>query len=381
MHLPAATAVSLLVPGSAEPAPTFVPGPAPGTFTLDTELPLEPLECRLLVKWPQLEVQTADPYTFGLLLADDDLWLFGEGRHSHLWKVLGAHRLSLHGIAGTRFAVWAPNASSVAVVGDFNVWDPIAHPMRARVNSGVWELFVPLAAPGDAYKFAIRDAHGQMLDWRADPFARRAEHPPRTGSVIVAEPDAPVALRPLAGPANRRDQPISIYEVHPGSWRRMAAPGRPEGRMPTWDELAATLVPYVRDLGFTHLELMPQAEYPFDGSWGYQPVSLYAPTARHGDAQGLRRFINACHEAGLAVILDWVSGHFPTDAHGLGRFDGSPLYEYADPREGFHQDWNTLIYNYRRPEVRNFLLANARYWVEEFGIDGLRVDAVSSMLF
>ncbi len=325
-----------------------------------------------------------DPYRFGLLLSDLDIWLLSEGTHLRPYEVLGAHSCQIQDVAGTRFAVWAPHASRVAVVGDFNFWDGRRHPMRRRREWGVWELFLPGVQEGARYKFEIRDAAGQLLPLRADPYARQAELRPATASIV-----APLLPR-LAGDerwrlASRMDAPVSIYEVHPGSWRRKPGQGHDGDAAPSqwlsWDELGDALIPYACDLGFTHLELMPVSEHPFDGSWGYQPLGLYAPTARFGTPEAFARFVARCHEAGLGVLLDWVPAHFPDDAHGLGRFDGTALYEYADPREGFHKDWNTLIYNFSRHEVRNFLIGNGLYWMERFGVDGLRVDAVSSMLY
>jgi 1,4-alpha-glucan branching enzyme len=306
-----------------------------------------------------------------------DVWLLGEGTHRRPFEVLGAHPRSMDGVPGTAFAVWAPNAIRVSVVGDFNHWDGRRHPMRLRRECGVWELFLPGVGLGAAYKFELLDRDGQLLPQKADPYARAAEMRPATASIVAP---LPPVLPPAPGrqAANALDAPVSIYEVHLGSWRRKPEEGN---RWLSWDELADELLPYAQDMGFTHLELLPISEHPFDGSWGYQTLGLYAPTARFGPPQGLQRFIERAHAAGLGVILDWVPAHFPTDTHGLSRFDGTALFEYADPREGFHNDWNTLIYNFGRSEVRNFLVGNALYWVERFGVDGLRVDAVASMLY
>ncbi len=290
---------------------------------------------------------------------------------------MGAQLSTMDDVAGTRFAVWAPNAARVSVVGDFNHWDGRRHPMRLRRECGVWEIFLPGVAEGVRYKYEIRTADGQVLPQRADPFALRAELRPATASIVAQLPPA-VAPDMQRRSANALDAPMSIYEVHLGSWRRKT---EEHDRWLTWDELADTLVPYALDMGFTHLELLPVSEHPFDGSWGYQPISLYAPTARFGPPEGFSRFMARCHASGLGVLLDWVPAHFPSDAHGLANFDGTHLYEYADPREGFHNDWNTLIYNLGRTEVRNFLVGNALYWLERFGVDGLRVDAVASMLY
>jgi len=333
---------------------------------------------QLHVRWADDSVSVLeDPYRFGPVLGDLDLWLLAEGTHLRPFEVLGAQLSTMDGVAGTRFAVWAPNASRVSVVGDFNHWDGRRHPMRLRRECGVWEIFLPGLAEGANYKFEVRSGSGQVLPQRADPFALRAELRPSTASVVAHLP--PVVAPDLQRrAANALDAPMSIYEVHLGSWRRKTEEGN---RWLTWDELADTLVPYAADMGFTHLELLPISEHPFDGSWGYQPIGVYAPTARFGPPEGFGRFVERCHLAGIGVLLDWVPAHFPTDAHGLANFDGTHLYEYADPREGFHNDWNTLIYNLGRTEVRNFLVGNALYWLERFGVDGLRVDAVASMLY
>jgi 1,4-alpha-glucan branching enzyme len=320
-----------------------------------------------------------DPFRFGPVLGEMDEYLLGEGTHKRLWQVLGAHERDHEGVRGTHFAVWAPNAERVSVVGDFNVWDGRRHPMRRRGPTGVWETFIPGLGEGAAYKYEIRGPGGQLLPLKADPVGFGSEHPPANASVVRSlGPDDWTDGDWMAarGAAQNIDAPISVYEVHLGSWRR--APGN---RMLSYLELAEQLVDYVSDMGFTHIELMPISEFPFDGSWGYQPVGLYAPTIRHGTPPEFRAFIDAAHARGLGVLLDWVPGHFPTDAHGLGRFDGTALYEHQDPREGFHQDWNTLIYNYGRTEVVNYLVSNALYWLEEFHMDGLRVDAVASMLY
>ncbi|MEM1049090.1 MAG: 1,4-alpha-glucan branching protein GlgB [Pseudomonadota bacterium] len=322
-----------------------------------------------------------DPYRFGPLIGELDEHLISEGGHLDLWHVLGARILHHEGVDGVGFAVWAPGASRVSVVGPFNHWDGRRHPMRPRGTTGVWELFLPGLTDGVAYKYEIRAADGTVLPQKADPVGIGAEHPPATASLV----------RKLGqrnwrdgdwmesrATAHQVDAPISIYEVHLASWRLRAA----EGNRPlSYWELADELVDYVSEMGFTHIELLPISEYPFDGSWGYQPVGLYAPTIRHGTAEEFRHFVDRCHQAGIGVILDWVPGHFPADAHGLARFDGTALYEHEDPREGFHQDWNTLIYNYGRREVQNYLVANALYWLKEYHLDGLRVDAVASMLY
>ncbi|APX13504.1 1,4-alpha-glucan branching protein GlgB [Tateyamaria omphalii] len=319
-----------------------------------------------------------DPYRFGPILSDLDQHLISEGTHRQLWQALGAHVMELDGVAGTHFAVWAPNAVRVSVVGDFNIWDGRRHPMRRVGETGVWEIFLPGIAEGDLYKYEIAPQDGAPF-LKADPLAFGAQHPPETSSVVrdisgYGWDDAEwMAQR---GAVQSRDKPISIYEVHLGSWRHT-----PDGRRLSYRELATELVEYAKWMGFTHLEFLPISEFPFDGSWGYQPLGLYAPTIRFGPPHEFRDLVEAAHKAGLGVILDWVPGHFPSDAHGLAEFDGTHLYEHADPREGFHQDWNTLIYNYGRREVKNHLTANALYWFKEYHIDGLRVDAVASMLY
>ena len=334
---------------------------------------------RLRITWPGGAVQeTEDPYAFPSLLGGLDLHLLGEGTHLDLAEALGAHVMSHEGVSGVRFAVWAPTARRVSVVGDFNGWDGRRHPMRLHHGPGVWDLFIPRIVPGTRYKYEIVAADGTLLPHKADPVARATEAPPRTASV-VADP-APFHWTDADWMENRAarqaaDAPISIYELHPGSWMHV------DGRPPTWEELADRLIPYVSELGFTHIELLPIMEYPFGGSWGYQPLGLFAPTARYGSPADFARFVDRCHGAGIGVILDWVPAHFPNDAHGLARFDGSALYEHADPREGFHQDWNTLIYNLGRTEVSAFLIASALEWVRRYHVDGLRVDAVASMLY
>lgn len=346
-----------------------------------------PTTYRLRVTWADGSESIAhDPYQFAPLLTDLDLWLFNEGTHLRPYEMLGAEPLQIEGVAGTRFSVWAPNASRVSVVGNFNFWDGRRHPMRLRAPSGVWELFLPDVACGALYKFEIRSREGQLLPARADPYARRSELRPATASIVADLPPR-VAGASQWREANSLKAPMSIYEVHLGSWRRKLVKAidrgtdAEHGQWLNWDELAETLIPYAQQMDFTHLELLPIQEHPFDGSWGYQPIGLYSPTSRFGDPEGLTRFISACHARDLGVLLDWVPAHFPNDVHGLAQFDGTPLYEYADPREGFHRDWNTLIYNFARPQVRSFLQGNSLYWLERFGVDGLRVDAVSSMLY
>ncbi|MDE2275519.1 MAG: 1,4-alpha-glucan branching protein GlgB [Burkholderiales bacterium] len=373
--LPGAVGVQVVAGAQAWPLAMQQPE---GLFEGPVRLPAHAPHYQLRVRWSGgTESLIEDPYRFGPLLGELDAWLLGEGSHLRPFEILGAVPRDMDGVAGTGFAVWAPNASRVSVVGDFNFWDGRRHPMRLRRECGVWELFLPGVGHGARYKFELLDRDGRLLPQKADPYARRAELRPATASIVA---DLPATVPPSSerAAANALDAPITVYEVHLGSWRRKPEEGN---RWLDWDELAATLVPYAQDMGFTHLELLPVSEHPFDGSWGYQTLGLFAPTARYGDPAGLRRFVARAHEAGVGVILDWVPAHFPTDAWGLAQFDGTHLYEYADPREGFHNDWNTLIYNFGRTEVRNFLVGNALYWLERFGVDGLRVDAVASMLY
>ena len=322
-----------------------------------------------------------DPYSFPPTLGELDSHLAAEGRHERLWERLGAHPVHYRGNYGTSFAVWAPTARSAAVVGDFNSWDGRLHPMRAIGSTGIWELFVPEIGPGTRYKYEIRPRGGGPRLLKADPLAFQTEPPPQTASVVHdlhryqwRDGDF-LRKRSTSDPLR---QPMSIYEAHVGSWRRVVEEG---GRMLTWREAGAQLADYVADLGFTHVELLPVAEHPFGGSWGYQVTGYFAPTARHGYPDEFREFVDALHARGIGVILDWVPAHFPTDPHALARFDGTALYEHEDPRQGAHPDWGTLVFNYGRNEVRNFLLASALFWFDEYHVDGLRVDAVASMLY
>jgi 1,4-alpha-glucan branching enzyme len=336
---------------------------------------------RFRAEMPAGPFEFEDAYRFPPVLGELDVHLLAEGSHLKSYDRLGAHRRQLAGVWGTAFAVWAPSASRVSVVGEFCAWDGRRLPMRYRHECGVWELFVPSVGEGALYKYEIKGLQGELLPLKSDPYAFQAERPPHTASIVhdLAErswSDGQWMAR-RAG-AVGRDAPISIYEVHLGSWRRAPEEG---SRYLSYDELADRLVPYAREMGFSHLELLPVTEHPFDGSWGYQPIGLYAPTSRHGTPEGFARFVERCHQAGLGLLMDWVPGHFPTDPHGLGFFDGTHLYEHADPRQGFHQDWQTFIYNFGRREVRNFLLGNALFWLEHYHVDGLRVDAVASMLY
>jgi 1,4-alpha-glucan branching enzyme len=352
-----------------------------GVFAGSIELRRPTVPYRLSVRYRNGETLTKyDPFYFKPSLQDLDLHLFGEGNHHSIYRVLGAHPQVHEGVSGTRFAVWAPNARRVSVVGDFNLWDGRRHPLQARGAAGVWELFVPDIAVGMLYKFEILTQQGHVL-LKSDPYGLQMQLRPDNASIVATLDDYQwndqqwIAQRERWNPFTA---PISVYEVHPGSWRRSWH------RKPAfldWDELADQLIPYVAELGYTHIELIGVAEHPFDGSWGYQVLGHFAPTARQGSPHQLRRFIDRCHQAGIGVFMDWVPAHFPRDAHGLVEFDGTHLYEHADPRLGEHRDWGTKIFNYGRHEVRNFLVANALFWIEQFHIDGLRVDAVASMLY
>lgn len=310
-------------------------------------------------------------------LSEFDLHLFAEGRHWHIYNVLGAHPLRVSGKEGVRFAVWAPNARSVSVIGDFNGWSSAQHVMRANESSGVWSLFIPGVRPGAIYKFAISTARGEII--KTDPYGQAFEHRPSNAAVVTERGRYPWSDGDWLDKRSRFDwqhRPICIYEVHPGSWRHHGS-----GRWLTYRELADQLVPYVLETGFTHIELLPITEHPLDESWGYQTTGYYAPTSRYGSPDDLRYLIDQCHQNNIGVILDWVPGHFPDDDYALARFDGTALYEHEDPRRGRHQDWGTLIYNYGRHEVRNFLIGSALFWLDAFHLDGLRVDAVASMLY
>ena len=322
-----------------------------------------------------------DPYRFPPILGDLDLHLLGEGSHLHLYRCLGAHVCCLDDVPGVSFAVWAPNARHVSVIGDFNGWDGRVHAMRRRYGSGVWEIFLPGVAEGALYKYEIKGPDGRLLPAKSDPYGFAAELPPKTASQVYDlksyswDDGAWMARRKAAA---ARNAPVSIYEVHLGSWRRRPEEGN---RSLTYRELAVELGAYAQEMGFTHIELLPIHEHPFTGSWGYQPIGLYAPTSRFGSPDDFRWFVDHLHSLGIGIIIDWVAGHFPTDAHGLLQFDGTHLYEHADPRQGIHKDWNTAIFNYARNEVANYLCSNALFWLDEYHIDGLRVDAVASMLY
>ena len=313
-------------------------------------------------------------------ISDYDLYLFGEGNHTRIYDKLGAHLVTSDGRSGVEFAVWAPNATDVSVVGDFNGWDAAANPLRCLGAGGVWEGFVTGAAEGQRYKFHLRTRSGVSM-LKADPYGFAFERPPSSAS-IVCDPrhewEDGRWMRDREAQASWLRRPMAVYEVHLGSWARVP---EESNRFLTYAELAARLIPYIKEMGYTHIELMPVMEHPFTGSWGYQVTGFYAPTSRFGTPAQFKAFVDVCHQEDIGVILDWVPGHFPKDAHALARFDGTALYEHQDPRQGEHRDWGTLIFNYGRNEVRNFLLANALYWLEEYHADGLRVDAVASMLY
>jgi 1,4-alpha-glucan branching enzyme len=332
-----------------------------------------------VIRWDGSAFTERDPYRYGTLMSDVDLHLWGEGQHWRIYETLGAHLRNVGGVEGCYFAVWAPNAQRVSVVGDFNGWDGRVNPMRKLSGSGVWELFLPGVGEGAHYKFEIRTFGGHLL-LKADPFAFFSQWGKETSSLVFnlnryKWNDAEWMERRRSTDCQKA--PISIYEVHLGSWRWNAE----AGRQLSYLELADRLIPYARDMGYTHIEVLPVAEHPFGGSWGYQVTNYYAPTSRFGNPDEFRQFVDRCHESGIGVIMDWVPAHFPKDPHALAEFDGTDLYEHADPRQGEHQDWGTLIFNFGRNEVRNFLIANACFWLDKYHIDGLRVDAVASMLY
>jgi 1,4-alpha-glucan branching enzyme len=331
---------------------------------------------RVRARYGECQLELEDAYRFPPILSDVDLYLLGEGTHMHLYEKLGAHPMTIEEVPGAAFAVFAPSAKRVSVVGDFNLWDGRRHAMRVRGN-GFWEIFVPGVRPGEKYKYEIIGPDGRMLPLKSDPIAFTAELRPKTASIVV-DMSAVKRPGPLRPGINGSSAPISIYEVHLGSWRRRPREG---GRWLSYRELAEELPGYAHDMGFTHIEFLPVAEHPFDGSWGYQPTGLFAPTSRFGAPADFAALVDACHRAGLAVILDWVPGHFPDDPHGLSQFDGTALYEHLNPKQGRHLDWNTLIYNYGRTEIANYLLTSGLFWLDRYGVDGLRVDAVASMLY
>jgi 1,4-alpha-glucan branching enzyme len=374
---PQATAVSLLDADGEVLAPMERVHPS-GIFA--GSLPGQKRRYLLRIEEGRRRRECEDPYRFPSPLGELDLHLIGEGTHQRLYDKLGAHEQVLLGVQGVHFAVWAPNALRVSVIGDFNSWDGRRTVMRFHPSVGVWDIFVPGIGAGTLYKFELLDAMGRLLPLKSDPFAFQNEAPPGNASIVFTSDYDWSDSAWMAGQrdAMALDAPQSIYEVHPGSWRRRV---EDNDRALNYAELADELVDYVCEMGFTHIEFLPLTEHPFEGSWGYQPIGLFAPTERFGDPDGLRGLVDRCHEAGLGVIMDWVAAHFPRDEHGLGGFDGTALYEHGDPRRGEHPDWGTLVFNYGRGEVMNYLVTNALYWADEFHFDGLRVDAVASMLY
>ena len=382
---PDAAEASLLLEGANEPIHAVKLRPE-GLFTValpeSMQSPPAPSSYRLRIRSNYGEtVEPHDTYAFPYLLSEFDLHLMGEGRHYDTYEKLGAHVKTLEGVRGVHFAVWAPSARRVSVVGDFNRWDGRVNPMRARGSSGVWELFVPELPEGAIYKYELIGPTGAMLPLKADPYAFRSELRPNTGSVVAdlstyEWSDGEWMVN--RAQKNWHESSISVYEVHLGSWRRVPTE---DDRWLTYRELGDQLIPYVKDLGYTHIELLPIMEHPFDGSWGYQTIGYFAATSRFGKPTDFMEFVDRCHRAGIGVILDWTPAHFPRDAHGLAQFDGTHLFEHADPRQGTHPDWGTLVYNYGRNEVQNFLISNALFWLDKYHIDGLRVDAVASMLY
>jgi 1,4-alpha-glucan branching enzyme len=376
---PGADAVTVIDLASGEPVAElekldpagFYAGPISGRRT--------PFVYRLRFRVGEATWDAEDPYRFPPILGSLDVYLMAEGSHRRIFERLGAHPMTLEGVEGVAFAVWAPNARRCSIVGDFNQWDGRRHPMRKRIEVGCWEIFIPGVGKGTRYKFELLPKGGGPPSLKADPVGFAHEIPPATASIVSGLPAREWGDGKWMAERRGRQAttaPISIYEVHLGSWRR-----GDDNRTLNYDDLAGRMIPYVKEMGFTHIECMPVSEHPFTGSWGYQPIGLFAPTSRFGPPEGFARFVDRCHQAEIGVIIDWVPAHFPNDLHGLVRFDGTALYEHEDPRLGFHQDWNTLIYNFGRTEVRNFLVANALYWLEYFHIDGLRVDAVASMLY
>ena len=376
--LPAADTVTVVSGGAEVPMTRRHPaGVFEAAMPAITEIP----DYRLRVAYrDRTVVELDDPYRYGRVISDYDLYLFGEGNHTRIYDRLGAHLLKVGTADGVHFAVWAPNATRASVVGDFNGWDGRVHQMRLLGASGVWEIYIPGVHSGQRYKFELRSPHGQVMQ-KIDPFAFACEVPPLSASV-VCRPDYDWGdsdwMSSRTGKEWWLHEPMAVYEVHLGSWARIPEEG---DRYLTYRELADRLIPYVTTMGYTHIELLPVMEHPYSGSWGYQVTGFYAPTSRFGPPQDFKYFVDACHRSGIGVILDWVPGHFPKDAHALARFDGTALFEHADPRQGEHRDWGTLIFNYGRNEVRNFLLANALFWLHEYHVDGLRVDAVASMLY
>lgn len=385
--LPAAISVELLEGHNHKVVANLIQLDSAGLFEGEIPEIHHPFYYRLRIQYANHSMDIDDPYAFPSLLREEDLYLFCEGSNEKTYQWMGAHPHTVNHITGMSFVLWAPEALRVSVVGDFNCWNGCSHLMRNHPGAGVWEIFIPGIMPGASYKYEIVANTGQVLPLKSDPYAFAAQKPPKSASITVAESqydwcDENWMVERSKG--NQYNTPISIYEVHLGSWRRSdAAAEKPQTdqRYLTYHELAEELIPYVVEMGFTHIQLMPVSEFPFDGSWGYQPIGLFAPTSRFGSPEDFKYFVDCCHRVDIGLLLDWVPGHFPTDEHGTGNFDGSFLYEHADVRKGFHPDWNTLIYNYGRNEVISYLLSNAMFWFDQYHIDGMRFDAVASMLY
>jgi 1,4-alpha-glucan branching enzyme len=380
-YQPSAERVDVVRPGGVTAARPMVRQHA-GVFEATFPGEKEIFDYRLHVVYPGgFAAEIDDPYRYGRVITEYDVYLFSQGKHTRIYDKLGAHLMRIGEADGVHFAVWAPNADRVSVVGDLNAWDGRLHPMRRLGPTGIWEIFIPGVAEGARYKFEIRSSVNGELLLKTDPFGFGFEVPPLTAAVVTRLDytwnDA-AWLIDRAGANAWLDKPMATYEVHLGSWMRVP---EEKDRYLTYTELAARLIPYVKEMGYTHIELLPVMEHPFSGSWGYQITGFYAPTSRFGTPRDFKAFVDACHHAGIGVVLDWVPGHFPKDAHGLARFDGTALYEHANPMQGEQRDWGTLIFNYGRNEVRNFLLANALFWLEQYHVDGMRVDAVASMLY
>ena len=359
-----------------------------GLFEGKLEQRRKPFSYRLRVTYQNGVQLIDDPYSYPSLINPDDLYLFCEGTHEQAYQWMGAHEREVDKVKGTHFVLWAPDATRVSVVADFNFWDGRCHVMRKHPAAGVWEIFIPNTFAGVCYKYEIADKDENILPLKSDPYAFSMEGSPGTASKVSPahlyhwQDESWMNEREYS--VNNYHGPVSIYEVHLGSWKRNVNDHCGAEHAPsylTYRELAEQLIPYTLEMGFTHLQLMPVSEYPFDGSWGYQPIGLFSPTSRFGTAEDFKYFVDCCHQAGLGLLLDWVPGHFPTDKHGKGKFDGTALYEHEDLRKGFHPDWQTFIYNYGRSEVQSYLISNAMYWLDQFHIDGLRVDAVASMLY
>jgi 1,4-alpha-glucan branching enzyme len=383
---PKGTFARTILPGAEEAAAFSLKGAPIGAMEcadprglFEGKLKGQPKPVKYRCRAKGAEWWVTDPYSFGPVLGPLDDLLIAEGTHFRLFDKMGAHEIEHEGARGFHFAVWAPNARQVSLVGDFNDWDGTRHPMRNRVDIGVWEIFLPDIGPGRAYKYRIVGPDGTLQPLKADPFAFASEVRPKTAS-LTATPGKPdwgdAEHRAHWSSIDPRREAISIYEVHPGSWQK-----NEHGWFLNWDEMAERLIPYVVEMGFTHIEFMPVSEHPYDPSWGYQTTGMYAPSSRFGSPDAFARFVDGAHRAGVSVLIDWVPAHFPTDEHGLAHFDGTALYEHEDPRMGFHPDWNTAIYNFGRREVSSFLVNNALFWAERYHVDGLRVDAVASMLY